>query len=599
MFSLSHLGHLLLPLSGLLVALSPVFVSADDFSDNYDAYNNADYGKRPTQRFVSNPDILAPLIQVNLWNEEKISPTGGSHIFLRHDYEESSPLILDAADLTLVYMDRSYDRTSDVRVQTINNQAYLTFYAGAIVDGHGNGDGLAFNSHYEEAYRVNVHNLSVKNDLHEFQFTDDGTALITAYDLVPMNLRPYRGSSRGALLDGVFQEVDIATNEVLFEWRASEHVDLHDSYYKVEHKWDFFHINSIQKSRDGNYLVSARHMHSIYLINSKTGEIMWTLGGKKNQFTELDAGDASQSGDSLLSFAWQHHARFLPDTEDEITFFDNHALTTKQQCEKDCSRGVHVRFDFANPETPTVQLLHEFRHPQSLQAQSQGSVQPLNDGTGNVFVGWGRCPSFTEHTADGEAVMDVQFSPWHTSHNSEALDNYRAYRMNWKAEPITIPDVMTQTKDGVLSLYASWNGATEVKAWAFLASNESSDLYGPGQVQEIIPRSGFETSLALAYPAKFARVAALDANWNILGSSGIVDIRRGRVFDELRPIAAVLKVPDVLISDAGYEVSSSFVDEHAKEFPGQGGKLFGIPIGWHTLLGVGMLVGLVLAVRKL
>lgn len=216
-------------------------------------------------------------------------------------------------------------------------------------------------------------------------------------------------------------------------------------------------------------------MHSIYLINGQTGEIMWTLGGKKNQFTELDAGDASQSGDTLLSFAWQHHARFMPDTENELTFFDNHALTTTQHCTKDCSRGVHIRLDLAQ-DPPTVQLLHEFRHPESLQAQSQGSVQSLNDGSGNVFVGWGRCPSFTEHTADGEAVMDVQFSPWHTHENNAALDNYRAYRMDWKAEPTTDPDVMTQSKDGVMSVYASWNGATEVKAWAFVSPPLSIDI---------------------------------------------------------------------------------------------------------------------------
>lgn len=264
MFSHTHLGRLLLTLSGLLITLSPSLVCADNFSHNYEAYNKAEYGKRPTQRFVSNPEILAPLIQVNVWNEEKISPTGGSHIFLRHDYEQSSPLILDASDLTLVYMDRSYDRTSDIRIQTINDQSYLTFYAGPIVDGHGNGDGMVLDNHYNEVHRVNVQNLSVKNDLHEFQFTDDGTALITAYDLVPMNLRPFRGSSRGALLDGVFQEVNIETNEVLFEWRASDHVDLHDSYYRVESKWDFFHINSIQKVRfSGKQLATKIIFHSL------------------------------------------------------------------------------------------------------------------------------------------------------------------------------------------------------------------------------------------------------------------------------------------------------------------------------------------------
>lgn len=255
-------------------------------------------------------------------------------------------------------------------------------------------------------------------------------------------------------------------------------------------------MTSLQ-SRDGNYLVSARHMHSIYLINGQTGAIMWTLGGKKNQFKELPVAEGiNKSGNDLLTFAWQHHARFYHDNEDEITFFDNHALTTQHQCKKDCSRGVHVRLNLTtttttfttgtgtgtdtdtdtdtlpateDEEQPTVQLLHEYLHPQSLQAQSQGSVQALEDGSGHVFVGWGRCPSFTEHTAEGEAVMDVQFSPWHSIEDPIALDNYRAYRMDWTATPARDPDVMTQNDDGVVSVYASWNGATEVKAWAFVS----------------------------------------------------------------------------------------------------------------------------------
>lgn len=229
-------------------------------------------------------------------------------------------------------------------------------------------------------------------------------------------------------------------------------------------------------------------MHSIYLINGQTGDIMWTLGGRKNQFKELPAEDgANPSGDDLLTFSWQHHARFFHDNENELTFFDNHALTTTQGCTRDCSRGLHIRLTHPDTTTtaaidseeatddddnthPTAQIIREYRHPRSLQAQSQGSVQPLPDGSGNVFVGWGRCPSFTEHAADGAAVMDVQFSPWHTSRNPIALDNYRAYRMDWTATPAWAPDVMAQAgEDGVTAVYASWNGATEVKAWAFVS----------------------------------------------------------------------------------------------------------------------------------
>lgn len=463
----SHFRYLLL----LTLLLSPLTL-ADQFSPSYDQYNAAAYGKRPIQTFVSNPSLSAPLLHVSTWEPSKISPTGGSHIFLRHDYEQSSPLILSATDLSVVYMNRSYDRTSDIRPQRIGNQTFLTFYSGSIVDGHGSGDGLVLDGAYREAHRVQVSGLGrTRNDLHEFEVTADGTALVTAYDEVRMDLKPYGGSTRGVLLDGVFQEINVTTGEVLFQWRASEHVELRDSFYRMESKWDFFHINSVQKTQAGNYLISARHMHSIYLISGTTGDILWTLGGKTNQFTELDP-VSNPSGDALLTFAWQHHARFLPNTNDtELTFFDNHALTTTQHCKHDCSRGLHVRLDTA---ALTAQIVTEYLHPQSLQAQSQGSVQPLADG--NVFVGWGRCPSFTEHTADGEAVMEVQFSPWHTRTNEIALDNYRAYRGDWHATPEWNPDVVARTEEdgedaGEVKVYVSWNGATEVRYWAFVSSS--------------------------------------------------------------------------------------------------------------------------------
>lgn len=362
------------------------------------------------------------------------------------------------------------------------------------------------------------------------------------------------------------------------------------------------------QSKSGNYLISARHTHAIYLINGQTGDIIWTFGGKKNQFRELPPEDGTNpSGEELLSFKWQHHARFVGDNENEITFFDNHGLDTRQHCEENCSRGVHMRLNTDNPEDMTVQLVREYLHPEGLQAQSQGSVQRLDDDSEHVFIGWGRCPSFTEHTAEGEAVMDVQFSPWHTVKNNQALDNYRAYRMDWQATPPWDPDVMAQVSDDgtgtTTSLYASWNGATEVRSWAFLASNKSSDLFSAHKVIAIVPRAGFETSLALEYPAQFARVAAVDAAWNVIGSSGIVDVAKGRVFGEMRPVTGVLNpMENVIYTDGeGYGAISATAsgtgagagggsDGHSM-FPGEV-VILGVPVGWQTGLGCLLLVGL-------
>ncbi|KAI0025566.1 ASST-domain-containing protein [Xylariomycetidae sp. FL0641] len=466
------------PFLGLVLALA-WHVRCDELISDYTGYNNAEYGVFPRLKFKS-VDIDSPQLEVNRWNKEAMSKTG-SHIFLRHDGhhenggpQDSAAMILSADDLSLVYLNRSFEAVFDVRAQQNFGKNYLTFYGGPMTSvGLGDGYAHAYDEEYNEIYRIAPQNLTVKGDLHECQFTGNGTAMVTAYEVKPWNLEPWGGPYFATLVDSVFQEVELETNRVIFEWRASDHVDMAGSYEQVSGRWDYFHLNSIEKTQEGNYLLCARHMHSIYMINGTTGEVMWTLGGKANDFVELQAfGDNStrEASNPVLTMAWQHHARFFRGNENEITFFDNHVLAVNGfGCTDDCSRGLHIALD-TESEPKTVRILNEYLHPVGLQSQSQGSVQPLDNG--NVFVGWGRNPSFTEHTEDGETILDVQFSPWRsTATNGDGLDNYRTFKMDWKATPHWPPAIMIETSAmyGGSTAYVSWNGATEVKYWAIVS----------------------------------------------------------------------------------------------------------------------------------
>lgn len=54
--------------------------------------------------------------------------------------------------------------------------------------------------------------------------------------------------------------------------------------------FDYIHLNSVDRDPEtGNYLVSGRHTHTLYLI-SPEGAIIWRLGGKKSDFSLI--GDA-------------------------------------------------------------------------------------------------------------------------------------------------------------------------------------------------------------------------------------------------------------------------------------------------------------------
>lgn len=277
-------------------------------------------------------------------------------------------------------------------------------------------------------------------------------------------------------------------------------------------------------------MISIRNTHSIYLIDGKTGEIIWTLGGKRNVFTELEPTFEAKA--PLLQFSWQHHPRFLPGTnETEMTFFDNHGKSTSQGiCPPGhCSRGVHIAID-DTVSPPTVRLLNEYTHPSQLRAQSQGSVQPLltpDNEVESVFVGWGRCPSFTEHKPNGETIMDVQFSPWHSKDIPDALDNYRAYKLDWVATPWWDPSIaLKDAKAGDnLDVYVSWNGATEVREWVVRA--------GSGKVLARSARTGFETVLTISSKhttgLQSLWAEALDKNGKVIGSTEAVDMSGNEV----------------------------------------------------------------------
>ncbi|KAJ5085930.1 hypothetical protein N7532_010701 [Penicillium argentinense] len=508
--------------------------SGDFVSTNYDEYNDGVLGHRPHLEYHSSTEF-SPIFQATVWNSDEISEKG-SHIFIRHDGNDTSPLatplVIDAHDLSAVYMNRTFKNVFGTRVQENFGKKYLTFWEGEKGYGVGDGYGLAFDDTYRLAYKVWAQNIQVHSDLHEFAFTGNGTALVTGVNptrILQSEFPQWNLPYNLDMLDAIFQEIDLETNEVIFNWRAIDHINPMDSFEPGATGWDAYHINSIEKTQAGNYLISIRHTHSILLIDGQTGQIIWTMGGERNDFVELPPSIDSENCQPVLSMSWQHHARFVPGTnETEMTFFDNHGKVTNHgDCDTECSRGLHIAInDTVSP--PTVQLLREFRHPSQLQAQSQGSVQPLSPSStdlGNVFIGWGRCPTFTEHNSLGETVMNVQFSPWHSDDIPDALDNYRAYKMDWTATPWWDPAIASRKNpQGELVFYVSWNGATEVTNWVVRGAATPS-RQGHGNVLAKSSRTGFETKLVVGDTVwQYVWAEALDVNGNILRSSEVVDL---------------------------------------------------------------------------
>jgi hypothetical protein len=72
--------------------------------------------------------------------------------------------------------------------------------------------------------------------------------------------------------------------------------------------------------------------------------------------------------------------------------------------------------------------------------------------------------------------------------------------------------------DDKVTIYASWNGATEVGTWQVLAGGDPDKLEPAGSA----PRKGFETTITLYSSEPYVAVEAKDGSGGVLGTSEAV-----------------------------------------------------------------------------
>ncbi|KAJ9627262.1 hypothetical protein H2203_003724 [Taxawa tesnikishii (nom. ined.)] len=499
-FILAALG---LPVLRLVAADQSTYQSSSE-------YQQRDYGLYPNQTFTS-VNITAPIFNVNTNQTEDAHLASQVFLSVRGTAVQTagyvSPMVFNSNDLSLVWANSTYGQCFGTRIQQYNGSDYLTFWSGKPQgQGYGEGTYIMLDNSYNVAYNLTAKNVSVQGDMHEFQLTDNGTALITVYEPVSWDLSAYN-ISNGWIVDSLFQEIDIATNDLIFSWRASDHFALNSSYAAPgstgdaqDNPYDFYHINSVEKDDSGNYLISARHTHTISYVNGSTGDLIWVLGGKENQFEDQSNGDAT-------NFAWQHDARWFNNTSNQLTLFDNGAADWVST--ENATRGLRITLDYS---AMTATLDQAYMSPDGILSASQGSVQPLANG--NVLMGYGNNPAFTEYTPDGTVVWDVQFGII----GNASVQSYRAYKQNWTAYPSWDPAIAA--RDG--SVFVSWNGATEVKSWALLAGNESAGALNNGTaLWKNVTKDGFETGVDVAGQARYVRAVALDNEGKVLGASDV------------------------------------------------------------------------------
>lgn len=466
------------------------------------------YGTKGAWRFLSAPKLHPPKLHVD-------APTIGKQLapgyFMVANFPnlaagqplvgEGGPLILDRHLQPVWFHPVGVNVVAtNLRAQPYRGKPALSWWQGVISSTGAtiSGTDEVVNQHYrkvatlagKDGWVITPHELLISGQ----------DAWVTVNKNVIRDLRAYGGKARGTLVDSAVQEYDLRTGKLLYTWDAGAPGEIPLSASRTRpppngSPWDAYHVNSIQLVGKGQFLTSMRNTWAAYLVQSRTKKIQWTLSGKQ------PGGDFSIP--SNAQFQWQHDVELHPGGV--VSIFDDHCcaiVAGKFLPPTSPSRGLVLKLDTAKH---TATLVKQYLHDPVLHAAFLGSTQLLRGG--NVVVGWGSQPYFSEYTSSGKLLLDAVFPGADLS--------YRVYLQHWAGTPFFPPGGAVRKHRGKATVYASWNGATGVVAWRVLAGRSAKHLVAVATKAQ----SGFETAIHLKHAYRVFKVQALDSSGRVIRTS--------------------------------------------------------------------------------
>jgi hypothetical protein len=446
--------------------------------------------------FVSAPGLMPP--KVRAMHRSAADQLARGYFLLT----TGGPLILDRA-LQPVWFESppSIGLALDLKQQRFEGKPVLSWWQGT-QGSTGSGAGKLYV--VDEHYRL-VATLTGRGgwqiDSHDAVISGHNVWVTAERFLQPENFSRYGGTARGTLWDAAVQEYDLRNGRLLRTWDALRHVPLSESETGAPQQqagtWDAFHLNSIQLIGSHSFLVSMRNTSAIYMVDARTGRIRWTLGGKRSTFRLP----------GRARFSFQHDARLHRGAV--VTLFDDRCCDLEGSRPSSTpagpSRGLVLKLGF---KAHRASLIRQYLHHPPLYAAWEGSMRQL--ASGNVLIGWGTSPYFSEYSSRGRLLLDAE---------DRGGESYRVlFTSSWVGTPFYPPTAAVHNRNGRSTLYASWNGATEVAIWEVLAGP------GPAHLRVVArqPRQGFET--AIGVPARafsVLRLQALNASGRVIGARSL------------------------------------------------------------------------------
>ena len=334
---------------------------------------------------------------------------------------QSGPLILDN-HLRPVWFAPvpTNELASNLKLQSYHGKRALSWWQGVVsnVGASISGELVIVDQHYhqiakisgKDGWTISLHDAVIRGN----------TVWVTAYKNSPgHNLTPYHGPLLGTVYDSAVQAYDLGTGALLSSWDALAHIPLGDSYQPVlpNAPWDAYHVNSVQLIGSGQMLVSMRNTSAGYLVNLSTGAIVWRLGGKHSSFRIP----------RKSQFHWQHDIELH--RANVVSVFDDDCCAIgpggKFGKPNGPARGLVLKLDTRHH---SARKLAQYEHNR-MDVAFLGNMQLL--GGGNVSIGWGSQPFFSEYSKSGKRLLDVR---WPGPNQS-----YRSYVERWVGTPPSRP----------------------------------------------------------------------------------------------------------------------------------------------------------------
>ncbi len=221
---------------------------------------------------------------------------------------------------------------------------------------------------------------------HDVLVEPDGGYWILCDETRVMDLTAIGGQAGASVTGTVVQHLGPG-GDVRFQWSAFDHFALTDlpAAERSGPAVNWTHGNALDLDAEGNLYLSFRSLSEVTKVATRTGEVLWRMGGLRNQFTFPTAG---------APFLRQHGLRVTP--EGGLSLLDNFG-------EAESSRGERWMLDAG---ARTASLTGTYSPIPATRANLGGTTQLLPGG--GLLVAYGDGGRLEEYDAEGARTWQVE-----------------------------------------------------------------------------------------------------------------------------------------------------------------------------------------------